>query len=814
MTGQTGPAREADWKARLDGSRRRLAAGGDPGEYVGVVDDLVRGLARSAGWDAGGRALVALGGYGRRELAPRSDVDLLFLTERSGTGVDVERVLYPLWDLGFDVGHAVRTPRDCGTLADDLTVATALLDARTLIGDEVVLQEAKRKAGIVPGGSRRMRRWAAEVIQDVETRRARFGELSHLLEPHLKEGRGGLRDFHACRWVLACLGEEPAEWLGRHADRESVDRGVAFVSRARNALHGAAGRKTDHLTFEYHKEVSGCMAPGKPTDFFFQELHRAGHAISSLWDDCERHATLRPAKGRGFPWRKRPRGGDLGEQVLEWARTGGRIPGDLERALRATPSAALAADLVGASKEILRSRLPWAPLLRELHRLGRLGAVAPEVESLTHHVEYDARHAFTTGVHCIEALATLEDLWLGVLERDEPHLTRIAAAMLRPAAARVAALCHDLGKAAPGREHADAGADAVRCLASRMDLSAEETEEAVRLVGGHGKFPALVFSRDLEDPSSWADLRALAPDPSTLDTLVSLVYADLRATNPGTWSGVWSEWKRDLLLTAHSRASEGAPARADRDARTRDAFRAEAARLGLDDVDAVWPRIPLREAAQVPADHLARLISLSGQLGDASERWHIATLGPAVEVLGAVRAAPGLYSRLFGALASAGLDVLSFQAHTWSDGVVHLWARTRGEDPLPSVPDLLGRLESWGRRGHRTGASRPVLANPRREATPVAVRVSLSEEANPFHSVLEFRCRDRPGLLAEVVRALEELGITLEYALVTTDGPAARDVFHVKDIFGGRIDREQKRRALLGRITEIAGGPAAGAGRS
>ena len=96
----------------------------------------------------------------------------------------------------------------------------------------------------------------------------------------------------------------------------------------------------------------------------------------------------------------------------------------------------------------------------------------------------------------------------------------------------------------------------------------------------------------------------------------------------------------------------------------------------------------------------------------------------------------------------------------------------------------------------------------------MAVRVSLSEEANPFHSVLEFQCRDRPGLLAEVVRALEELGITLEYALVTTDGPAARDVFHVKDIFGGRIDREQKRRALLGRITEIAGGPAAGAGRS
>lgn len=806
MTVAPMPFRPAEWKARIEESRRRLAAGGDPGEYSRTLDELIGELGRAAGWEGRGRALVALGGYGRRELAPRSDVDLLFLARKRGAGGDVDRVLYPLWDLGLEVGHAVRTPRDCAELADDLTVATSLLDSRPLLGDGELVDEARRRAGIAPGGSRRTRRWAAELIRDVAARRARFGEVSHLLEPHLKEGRGGLRDFQACRWLLACLGTDPGRWLDEHPARESVGKAVAFVARARSALHGVAGRKTDHLTFEYHQDVAGRVSPSEPLDVFFQDLHRAGHAISTLWEDCERHAARRGRPGRGLRWGREAAAEGLSVRLIGWARAGGGLPSDVEADLRGASGEVPAADLLRASKEILRSRLPWAPLLRELHRLGRLGAVVPEVEALTHHVQYDARHAFTTGVHCIETLGILEDLWLGGLERDEPHLTRIAGAMLQPVAARVAALCHDLGKAATGNDHAEAGADVVRRVAARLELCAEEAEEAVRLVRVHGRFPAVAFGRDLEDPASWEGLRALAPNPATLDAVVALVYADLRATNPGCWSGVWSEWKRDLLLTAHARAFQDDRDHPGREERLREALRSEASRVGLAAPDALWHRIPPREAAQVPPDLLARLLSLSVQLEDESARWHVAARERTVEVLGAVRPAPGLYSRLFGALASAGLDVLSFQAHTWSDGVVHLWARARGGESLPSAEDLLRRL---GRPGGRGTGTRGALPNPRREATPVAVRVHLLEDAGPFHSVLELQCRDRPGLLSELAAAFEELRVTLEYALVTTDGPAARDVFHVKDIFGGRIDREQKRRALLERVTEIARGPAA-----
>lgn len=795
------------WKAALASARAELGQGGPGDAYCGTLDQIVCSLGDDGGWGRQGTALVALGGYGRREVAPYSDVDLLFLVGKAGDAVSVDAVLYPLWDLGFEVGHAVRTPADCATLAAaDLTVATALLDARLLLGDARLLQTARERAGFRPGGTRRTRSWIPQLIRSVDERRERFGEVSHLLEPHLKEGRGGLRDFQAARWLLSCHGIDPLEWLKSREDVQTVRDAVGFLSRARNSLHIAARRKTDHLTFEFHADVAANVSPRQPLEAFFETLHRAGHRISSLWKQsvAEVQGQTRPLVGR--LWKRTARNEGLAEGLAAWLR-GGPTPSDLEESLRAAGDSAAAEVLQRVASAALRERVPLAPLLKELHALGKLALLLPEVERVVHQVQYDARHAFTTGIHCLETLAVWEDLWLGAKEREEPHLTRIAASLAHPGAVRLAALGHDLGKGDAQTDHACAGVQPTLAIAQRLGLTEEEAQEAAHLVSAHRVVPSVAFGRDLDAPATLEELRSAAGNTATLDGLVTLAYADLAATNPGAWAGTWSDWKRDLLLTAHARAFREEEARPDRLRRARETLLTEGGRLGVSGLEAAWAGIPPAESLQVPPDHLARLLQLSREGSDGPARWHVQSRGRLTEILGVAQPTGHLHSLVAGTLAAMGLDILSFQAYTWPEGIVHLWLRTVATGSAVQADRLVGRLTQalvTGKSSLHT--QRGGLPDPRKQATPVAVKVRLLEPSHPFHSALEVQCRDRPGLLAELSRAFEDLGLAVEYALVTTHGPVAHDVFHLKDIFGRRVEGQEKVRALLTRVDQVARG--------
>jgi [protein-PII] uridylyltransferase len=797
------------WKARIECARTTLGnPEGDPGDLAGVLDALLQELGREAGWDGFGRALVALGGYGRAEMAPHSDVDLLFLIRRDSDAGEVDRVLYPLWDLGLDVGHALRTPADCAKMAaDDLTAATALLDARHLLGDRGLFEKARKKVGLRVGGSRETRRWVPKIIADVAERRRRFGEVSHLLEPHIKEGSGGMRDLQASRWVLDCLGLDPVQDLAPEGGTAAFGQALQFLGHCRGALHAVAGRKTDHLTFEFHREVAARVLPGQALDQFFEQLHRASHRVVATWDHVAARAQqeLLPRRKRRplHPPARDPESGAY--ELVGGCRDGGEFPEELRFAFDTEGDERLGSAVTTAAARLLRARIPLAPLLHQLHSLGRLGLFARELEAVAHQVHYDARHAFTTGVHCIEALGAFERLWLGELEREEPHLTRIASAVLHPAAARLAAVCHDLGKLGGTDGHEARGAAVSRDLARRLGFPVAEAEEAARLARQHHAIAQIAFGEDLEDPASWARARAAAGGDAGVDTLVALAFADLLATNPGHWAGVWSDWKRDLLLCLHarSRGVDGSPARISR---LRDAVGKAAADQGLGEVTAGWERLPLREAEQVPPDLLARLLHLGGSLGTQPALWHVEPRGPGlVEVTGAVAPLPRVLGATTMALADAGLDVLSFQVHTWADGTTHLWFRLAPPSGGVSAEDLARRLTDalTGGRGAAPGPDPVRLPNRRDEAVPVQTRVQLGEGGNPFHSVLELRCRDRKGLIRDLSRLFDHLGLTVEYALVTTHGPMAQDVFHLKDIFGGRVDGEAKRQALLNGVDEV-----------
>ncbi|HSH69851.1 MAG TPA: ACT domain-containing protein, partial [Deferrisomatales bacterium] len=783
------------------------------GELVAVLDELLCMLGKEAGWDKFGCALVALGGYGRGEMAPHSDVDLLFLMRRDSDAGEIDQVLYPLWDLGLDVGHALRTPADCAAMAArDLTAATAFLDARHLLGDVGLFERARKKAGLRPGGSRETRRWVSKIIADVADRRRRFGEVSHLLEPHIKEGSGGLRDLQASRWVLACLGLELERELSPPGDSQAIGRALPFLNRCRNALHTAAGRKTDHLTFELHQEVAGRVMPGQPLDGFFEALHRASHSVVATWDQVAARAQqeLLPRRKRRLAQTPPRLPEPLAEDLVRWCRDGGEFPEDLRFAFTTGSGEVLGSAVTAAAARLLRTRIPLAPLLRQLHSLGRLGLFAPELDAVAHQVHYDARHAFTTGVHCIETLDVLERLWLGELEREEPHLTRIASAVLHPAAARLSAVCHDLGKRGGVDGHEERGEEVARGLALRLGLTPSEADGAAQLTRHHHAIARIAFGEDLEDPASWEGARSAAGSATGLDALVALAFADMLATNPHTGSGVWSDWKRDLLLLLHARAWEsgregnGGPGRTSL---LKMAVAEAASDQGLGEVTAGWDLIPTREVEQVPPDLLARLLHLGHSLGTGPACWHVEPRGNGlVEVTGAVAPLPRVLGATTATLASLGLDVLSFQVHTWADGTIHLWFRLTAPSGGVSAAELARRLTdalTGGASAPRT--PEPVrLPNRRNEAVPVQTRVHLAAGDNPFHSVLELRCRDRKGLIRDLARLFDDLGLTVEYALVTTHGPMAQDIFHLKDIFGGRVDGEAKRQALLDGVEEAA----------
>jgi [protein-PII] uridylyltransferase len=224
-------------------------------------------------------------------------------------------------------------------------------------------------------------------------------------------------------------------------------------------------------------------------------------------------------------------------------------------------------------------------------------------------------------------------------------------------------------------------------------------------------------------------------------------------------------------------------------------------------IEALWDRMPVREALQVPPDLQVHLLSLASELGNKPARWRVEARGEGIaEVLGVAHGVPRLLSSVMGALVSLHMDILSLQAHTWTDGTVHLWVRAAHRDELPSEEELARRLErSLSEKKAGAGASRPGLPNPRGDAVPVPVRVRLLEDAGPFHTALEVRCRDRKGLLRDLALCFEKLHLTVTYALVTTVGPMAQDVFHLKDIFGGRVEGTDKRSALLRAVEAVAG---------
>ncbi|HET7709634.1 MAG TPA: [protein-PII] uridylyltransferase [Sphingomicrobium sp.] len=809
-------------------------------------------------------SVVGLGGTGRGEMAPFSDLDLMFLTSRPAGAeatARIEAMLHLLWDLQLKVGHSVRTVPELIKLASaDMTIRTAFLEARLVWGAEAPYALAVRRfqKEIVSGSSAD---YVAAKLAERDARHIRMGDSRYVVEPNVKDGKGGLRDLHTLYWIGKYVHgvEGPAALVsaGLLSDEEyqRFERAERFFWAVRCHLHMIAGRAEDRLTFDYQRQLAEVMhyadRPGKSAverfmQFYFINAKSVGDLTGIFLAQLDEQMARKGFRFTLPTIRRRPR--HLGGLLLDRGRL--TIPDNswfrddpvrlldlfaiaardkLEIHPTAMRAASRDAKLITARVradpranelflQVLTARDNPDLVLRWMNEAGVFGRFVPDFGRVVAQMQFDMYHHYTVDEHSIRAIGLLAAIERGELADDHP----LATALFRQISSRrvlyVAVLLHDIAKGRGG-DHSVIGSEIAMKLCPRLGLDPAETETVAWLVRHHLLMSATAFKRDLADPKTIEDFVRQVQSPERLRLLLMLTVVDIRAVGPGTWN----DWKRLLLRTLFDSAEErlrlGHKQRgrseliADRQEALgaalgwkRSAVRAHARRLP----DSYW----LAETADMHLANALQIAAAEAHFGDAKPSIQVADEPDAgatrITVFTADR--EGLFYRICAGLAAAGANIIDARIHTTRDGMA-----------LDNVVVQDGQGRAYGDRRLRNRLAKAVEAAlaspslpdlPRQEFPPprtsafrVAPSVAIAEKASSRTTVVEVNARDRPALLAALSRAILDCGQQIHSAHIATYGERAVDVFYVSSPGGRKLDAEAiaaLRRALLSAAAEPA----------
>ncbi|WP_328937546.1 [protein-PII] uridylyltransferase [Streptomyces tauricus] len=776
-----------------------------------LTDDWLTGLFDAGAEKLRGVSLVAVGGYGRGELSPRSDLDLLLLHDGSADSGAIaslaDRIWYPVWDLGLDLDHSVRTPAEARrTAGEDLKVQLGLLDARHLAGD-LGLTAGLRTAVLADWRNQAPKR-LPELQELCAERAERQGELQYLLEPDLKEARGGLRDATALRAVAA-------SWLA-DAPREGLAEARKTLLDVRDALHLATGRATDRLALQEQDQVAAELGL-LDADTLLRQVYEAARVVSYASDVTWREVgrvlrsravrpRLRAMLGGGKPAPERsPLAEGVveqdGEVVLARAARPDRDPVLPLRAAAAAAQAGLPLSLHAVRRMAAAARplpTPWPAEARQqlitllgsgpstvevweaLEAEGLITRLLPDWERVRCRPQRNAVHIWTVDRHLIETAV-----------RAAEFTRRVH----RPDLLLVAALLHDIGKGWPG-DHSVAGEIIARDVAARIGFDRTDVATLATLVRHHLLLIETATRRDLEDPATVRSVAEAVGSQGTLELLHALTEADALATGPAAWSS----WRASLVADLVKRVS-AALAGDDPDEPEAAAPTAEQERLAIEAFRTGGPVLALRAQTEPPAE-------ASTEEPPVEPSGEPEPLG--VELLIAVPDQKGVLPAVAGVLAMHRLTVRTaeLRALELPDGVsgsVLLldWRVAAEYGSLPQaarlradlVRALDGSLDIAGRLAERDAAY------PRRRGIVApAARVSVAPAASRLATVIEVRAHDAPGLLHRIGRALEDAQVRVRSAHVSTLGANAVDAFYVTGPDGSPLPGEQA--ASLARALE------------
>ncbi len=826
--------------------------------HARLMDDVIFSLTRLVAADAAADGLeatplvvMALGGYGRGELHPLSDVDLMVVYDGEMSPYVqrmMQELLYSLWDLGLHVGHSLRSLDDCVAMArTDFPSRTSMQEARFLAGERRLFARFQRvlRENVF---RRDFGQFLETTLVERDARYRKHGASPYIGEPNVKESAGGLRDMHTAMWLGAAkfgartLRELTDKGLITPREQAAADAALTFLWRVRNELHFFSGHKNDVLTRDLQPRIAKNLGYENDettlgVERFMRDyyLHaRVIHRVSKrLIARCQETLSRRGsaerrqrqqalADGLVFfdgrlhladrdPSQLRTDPARLMKVFWHLHRLGCELSLDLERAiedsLHLVDEAFRRSD--GVRELFLDVCRTWgraAQTFSEMHELGLLGRYLPEFGALTCLVQYDVYHKFSADQHSLLAVEHLEALAPGQSAESE-GAAHVLSEVEKPELLMLGMLLHDIGKA-KGHGHVAKGIPLVRELTARVGLQAADGAAVEFLVAHHLTMSHVAQRRDIDDPKTITDFAAAVGDPSRLRMLYLLTYADMRAVGPG----VLTPWQARILHELYARTLASLTGgRVARPSRTRLAERLHAAAKGEVDLQAVKAHLAMMTdrylestSVQRMAEHLRMLDGL-GESPVVTALFHHPDLGSS-DLVVVTRDLPGLFALIAGTLAASDVNIISAQIHTRADGIVIDTFQVN--DP---AGDVIGSPAHWARtldalRAVLTGEQTvPALLDRRRAAGREATgpggpsKIALDNQLSDTATVIEVKCPDRLGLLYLITKTLAGLGLDIVSARIATEIDQAFDTFYVQDREGRKIeDPETLERARAG----------------
>jgi [protein-PII] uridylyltransferase len=804
------------------------------------VTALFRALSQEHHLDGEGIALLALGGYGREELSPHSDLDLLVLHPgRKELGPFIEGLLYPLWDAGLDVQAVARTlEQNLEVARQDHRSRTSLLEGRLLTGDPGAFAAYQRE--VIEGEifARGVKAFIQAKLDELAERHRRYGSTVYLLEPHVKEGEGGLRDIQTALWVAKVRFKvrSAAELLHKGvlppAEIQVLQVSRDYLLRVRNHLHFLAGRREDRLTYEMQDEVAPFFgfsddAGRSGAERFLQAFYSTANGVEHFTGAILHRATAGLLRRTGGPRaeRREVRPGvriQAGEVVL-LPSVVSRRPLSLLAAFEAAQT--FDVELSPQALEVIRDNLHRvddrfrrdpeavrlflailrhprrvATTLMRMHDVRFLDRFIPEFGRIFCLVQRDLYHTYPVDVHSLFAVQELRRLARGEYGEEFPLLTRLSRELTRPDILYLAALLHDVGKG-EGHAHAERGAEIALAVGERMGLSAVDREYLVFLVEHHLLFSHIAQGRDLHDEDLVRSFASQVKDTEALKMLYLLTVADIRAVG----AGAWTSWKNLLFRELYDKTlawlETGSPDRGLAQVRVEEVR--ERVRRGATGTASAEEVERFLRHVDHPQYLLANPVeALLRHLGAFARRAEEPVIQerpvPAegyTEVLILTRDRPGLFARIAGLMAAHRINILSAVLNTrqddWALDVFHVSSPVGGilepERYQRWATDLRAVLR--GEVSFETAAGtkltrRPGL-KPRRSGT--SARVGVDNEASGRFTVIDLKAADRLGLLYDVARTLAEQELTIRLAKIATTIEQVSDAFYVERVGGGKL---------------------------
>jgi len=777
-----------------------------------------------------GFALVALGGYGRQELYPFSDIDLMLLYDpahKDELGSLVESILYPLWDTGLEVGHAVRTLEECiADAAEDFFFRVAMLDARLIAGSAILFEKLKGmyKTAYIEG---KRQEFLDDMLAQRLKRECQYGRHTYLLEPQIKESCGGFRDIQSMVWTahvvfglkdLAALQEAG---LLSQEEFNRFEQAQDYLVRIRNRLHYVSGRKNDQLFFEHQQEMAKAFGFTNARDmlaveYFMREVYGHMQTISVTTDLFFEHVEETIGSEDASPTLKTLEPGiELRHNKIHLVNTeriqkspklfmrlfyqSSRTGSPLHYRTRKTITANLhlVDDKLRQSRRNTKIFLAILAasgsfrVLEEMLDTGFLTAYIPELAKVESLAQHDVYHVFTVDRHLLQTIRELEKL------RNEE--SNIHAVINSPSILFLAGLLHDVGKGL-GHGHADRGADLARQIGARLGLDANEINILDFLVRNHLFLSHTALRRDLEDEELIMRCAGRVNTPEKLAMLYLLTIADARATGPT----VWNEWKAALLLELYLKIA----LLLDRkDLAEHEQVRG--AELGAqwirDKVSGLLPAANrtnfdlfsddylLSFPPEVIVEHITHAEKLAKQEilflhEQKQESWSLLVM---------TRDCPGLLARIFGVLALHNLNVLAAKIFTWADGtavdsieVSSAIGETYERQDWQAMEDEmhLAIKQRFGLEHRLSRKLAPLRNKPQGVQQRLESKVTIDNGESELYTVIEVFSEDRIGLLYDITKTLSDFGISIYRARIGSKADQIVDVFYVLDQDGSKIE--------------------------